>query len=92
MSDRSERAAVQLPPVTFFYTLDQVASMLNMSQENLKREYLYYHLRTTGMKLAHQMVALNIAGENMRPDWRVEMKEFVRWCRSRGVRIEEIPF
>lgn len=79
--------AVGLPPIVFLYTIDQIAAMLNMTVDSVNYKYLYYHLRSTGMKSPHQMMARNIANPNDPADWRVTQSEFIRWLRLKGFRV-----
>lgn len=80
--------SVGLPPVIFLFTTDQLASMLNISETHLMNTYLYYAGRSSGIKASHQMDAVNIAPADERPDWRVNVSEFVRWCKRRGIKIQ----
>lgn len=81
------RAEVGLPTTAFFFTLDQIASMINVQMETLRSKYLYYIGRSAGIMASHQMPAINIAPEGERADWRVLEQEFVKWCKRRGVRV-----
>lgn len=79
--------AVQLPVVTFMYTLDQIAGMIQVTVHDLQYKYLYYPLRSTGRKPRHQMVACNIAPDDEPAEWRVTQQDFVRWLKSNGWEI-----
>ena len=78
---------VGLPSLVFMFTIDQIASMLNISEDTVSGVYLYYQGRSTGMKKKHHMVAINIAPEdNEKAVWRVSLEEFRLWLRKMGVR------
>lgn len=77
--------SVGLPPMLFLFTTDQIAMMLNISEDHLMVSYLYYVGRSSGLKKTHQMDAINIAPEGEKPVWRVNANEFIRWCRRRGI-------
>ena len=81
--------SVSLPTVPFLYTLDQVAMILNISDRNLKANYLYYIGRTPGPKSLNRIEAMNITPDNnQQPDWRVSERELVRWLARKGFAIE----
>ena len=75
-----------LPYRFFFWTVDQIASMLQTSEATVRR-YLFYVGRTTGVKSPKEMEAINIAPEDEAPIWRVEDRELRRWLKARGIRI-----
>lgn len=79
--------SVGLPPITFLYTLDQIATMLNIKQETLVSKYVYFHLRNTRPKRPDEMIARNIAGPGYTPDWRIAQAELIRWLRFKGFRV-----
>lgn len=83
---------VGLPPVIFLYTIDQMAAMLNISEDSVKAQYLWFVGRTTGTKRKHQMQAINIAPENEKPDWRVSMDEFIRWLKRMGFKVGGLSY
>lgn len=77
---------VGLPPKFFLYTLDQIASMLNLSLDSLKASYVYFEGRSTYLKKSGQLSARNIAPSDKPPAWRVLDTELVRWMRVKGFR------
>lgn len=81
---------VGLPPVTFLYTLDQIAVMLQVPEERVRSTLVHYHMRSTGRKSPHQMLARNIADPAENPDWRIPQAEFVRWLKLKGIRVFSI--
>jgi hypothetical protein len=86
--DKNATASVGLPPVIFLYTIDQIASMLNVEEKTVRLKYLYYVGRTAGAKLRAHMEAVNIAADPTdNPDWRVSMTEFIAWLKRMGFKI-----
>ena len=83
-------AKVGMPSLVFMFTLDQIASMLNVSEDTVRLVYLYYQGRTSGMKRKHHMMAINIAPENENPIWRVSLEEYRRWLSKMGFRQGDI--
>jgi hypothetical protein len=92
MTKSSDGVEVGLPPVVFFFTLDQIAMMLNVDERTVRTSYLYYAARTTGPRYPRLMYTINIAANPVRdaPEWRVSHQEFVRWLRNRGYRISTL--
>jgi hypothetical protein len=85
----SPRPLVNLPIVTFLYTLDQIAAMINVSMHDLHYKHLYFHLRSTGRKPRTQMMARNIAPDDEPPEWRVSHTDFVRWLSGNGFEFSQ---
>lgn len=84
---QSERDRFDLPPRPFLYTLDQIATMLNLELQTVKTSHIHYDKRSVGVRPGHKMVARNIAQEGEKPEWRVAENEFIRYLRKRGFRI-----
>jgi hypothetical protein len=80
---------VGLPPRPFLYTIDQLAVVLNMREENIKNRYLYLEGRSIGVRRKDLMVARNIALREEKPDWRVTEREFIRWMKLKGFKYYE---
>lgn len=78
-----------LPVVTFFYTLDQIAVMLALPEEELTNTRIYFVGRSRGRLQSRQIKAVNIAldPETDAPDWRVTQGEFIRWLKLMGVKV-----
>ena len=74
------KQTVTLPNNPFFYTLDQIALMLNFSQAKLKLR-VHFVGRTSGKIVPEKMEAINMADRNEKPDWRISEREFLRWLR-----------
>ena len=82
------KTQVFMPTLTFLFTLDQIASMLGMSEHDLHYKHIWFLQRSTGRKYRHQMVARNIAADTDKPDWRVSHQDFVRWLNANGFEIK----
>ena len=82
-----QEKSIRLQVVVFLYTLDQVAAMLNVSLADFKVTYCYYHMRNTGPKRKHHMMARNIAPDDALPDWRISQEEFRRWLMANGFKV-----
>ena len=78
-----------LPPRLFLFTLDQIAGMLAISVDTLMRSYVYFEGRSTGARKTNLMIAINIAPDEEKPEWRVNDRELVRWARVKGFRYHE---
>jgi hypothetical protein len=78
------RAGVQLPPVPFLYTLDQIAGIIALPESKLKDKHIYFSNRTTMRMSPALMVARNIAAPLDQPDWRVSELELIRWLKLKG--------
>lgn len=87
--DRNVGESVGLPPRFFLYTLDQVATMINIQLDTLKASYVYFERRATYPKKLGQLSARNIAPEDQQPVWRILDRELVRWMRYKGFRYYE---
>jgi len=81
---------IGLPPVIFMFTLDQIASMLNIEEMTLRTSYLYFNGRTTGLRKRSHMMAINIGENDAKPDWRVSHQEFVKWLKRHGFRTNQL--
>lgn len=86
LKDRAKR--VGLPPRPFLYTLDQIAMLLNIEVRTV-REYLHYEGRSVGSQDRDDLQAVNIAGPNEKPKWRVSEGELIRWMKRKGLRYYE---
>lgn len=82
-------AKIKLPAVVFLYTMDQIATMINVAEESLRQSYVHYDGRSTGPCPKDRMLAYNIAPQGERPEWRVSDKAFRRWLRLKGFKYYE---
>jgi hypothetical protein len=84
----TDRESVNLPARPFLYTLDQVGTILNITEDSLKNgRYLFYSARSPGVQNKDEILAINIAPATQIPDWRVEERELVRWLKRKGFRV-----
>lgn len=81
---------IELPQKLFLYTLDQIATMLNLTEYSLKMSYLHFEGRSVGTHDLDLMYAVNIAPNGKRPQWRVSEREFIRWLRRKGFKFKEV--
>lgn len=90
MKEREQipRVLVGVPPRPMLWTLDQIATIIGMEVAVLKLR-LFYDGQSSGVRDRKQMVARNIAPNDMPPDWRVAEQEFFRWLRMCKFRIHE---
>lgn len=83
-------ATATVPELTFFFTLDQVASMLSLTEATLREKYIYFVGLEPLRRTARKIKAVNIApGDMDDPDWRVEEKEFRRFVKAMRLRLVE---
>lgn len=77
-----------LPVTPFLYHLDQVATMLNLTQDQLIDVYIWFIGRSTGRQNYRKIKAVNIQPEeDGTPEWRVTEGELMRWLKLMGVVI-----
>ena len=80
---------IALPARTFLYTVDQIAHLLQISEDTVRSSFLYYEGRSTGTVPKTQMLARNIAPEGEKPEWRVADRELTKFMRAKGFRYYE---
>lgn len=86
---RGEKVVVPTRP--FLYTLDQIASMLAISERELISLYLFLEGRSTFTRAGHHISAHNIAPPEAEPQWRVSDPELMRWFGVLGFHVERTP-
>lgn len=79
---------VELPLREFLYTLDQLALILNITQNTLATQYLYFEGVSTGTRVG-RMSARDISLDPNRRDWRVAESSFRLFCTRRGWTVVE---
>lgn len=84
MTLERDRKKANLPVRPFLYTLDQLASILAMSEEDVARKCIYFQGRSTGVRSSRLMIAHNIASAKEEPAWRVSERELIRWMKLKG--------
>ena len=77
---------VVLPEHPFFYTVDQVAMICQVSQVWLNKRVSYAG-RTIDTGRA-KLRAVNLAEPDESPTWRVSERELLRWLAHHGVNIK----
>lgn len=86
-------ASVVIPELTFYFTLDQIATMLAMDQRYMEKKYIYFVGLEPLRRTARKIQAVNMApSDHDDPDWRVEEKEFRRFVRAMKLRVVESSF
>lgn len=78
---------ILLPTRPFLYTVDQIAVLLNVTDQQVITQYLYLEGRTIGIQSRSVMIARNIAPDDARPDWRVAEYELIRWFKWKGYKF-----
>lgn len=76
-----------LPARPVFWTLDQVASMLQVDLEYFKRRLVFYEGKSAGMDATKMFRAIDVSAPQDVPAWRIHSDEIIRWCKVRNVRI-----
>lgn len=79
-----------LPPKPFFYTLDQVAYLLSVTEDYLKMYLIHYEGRSPGTCPKDRMIAVDISSaEAPAPEWRIQERHLIRWMKLKGYRWYE---
>ena len=79
---------IVLPERPFFWTLDQVASILQVSEPWLNKRTTYAgRSLQTGRAMLR---AVNLAEPDDTPVWRISQNELLRWLAHHGVNIKSI--
>jgi len=86
--DDQTRAAMGLPVRPFLYTLDQIATLISLTDASLAR-HLHYDGRSVGPRHPDRLLARNLAATGDKPEWRVAEHELIRWVRRKGFRVYE---
>lgn len=78
------RASLGLPYRPFLYTLDQIQDLLLVNDLN---PLLYWDKRSTGVHHMYLIKTVNIMPDGVKPEWRVEEAELLRWMRHKNFKI-----
>ena len=89
VDSEEERRKVGLPPRIFFYTLDQVAAMLQVDEDELRKRYLYFAGRDVGFQQPGQLYVVNISPDS-KAEWRCSDREFMRFLRHKKIRAYDL--
>jgi hypothetical protein len=82
----TEALEVWLPSHEFFYTIDQVATLLSV-EESWLRKRLYYVGRMPEKLQRDKLQTVNIGDSATAPEWRISHRELTRWLARKGYRI-----
>lgn len=81
-----DREHIGLPMPIFTYTVDQIATMLQVKEAEVFSKYLWLTGREYGHRPLSRIAAVDISPVADEPEWRVEEVEFVRWCKHKNFR------
>lgn len=79
---------VNLPATEFFFNLDQIAQMLDVSRSNLIANFCFFVGRSTGIQKG-RIRTINIAPPDAKPIWRVSETDFKIWLRHKHIRFTQ---
>lgn len=73
----------------FLFTLDQVAGLLSVPLAELESGYIYFFGRSEGRYRAggDYVKAINIAGPDKTPAWRVSEEDLLQWLTRKGYTV-----
>ena len=77
---------VGLPARPFFYTLEQIGALLQLSDSKMKL-FIFYEGRTIIVRNRGHLQAVNIANDDQEPEWRVIEEELIRWMKYKGFQV-----
>jgi hypothetical protein len=91
---RQPRSAekIGLPVRPFLYTIDQIAVILDLSEERIRAGYVFYEGRSVGFATRDLLMARNIAPQDEKPEWRIAEQELLRWLKRRGFKVYDRAF
>jgi hypothetical protein len=84
-----DRERLGLPPRIFFYTPEQIATMLELELPYVKNTLLFYEKREPGIVPKNRIRAINVAPEGETPVWRISEVSLIQYLKSRGIRFYE---
>lgn len=87
MTQSSDHERIGLPPRVFFYTVDQIATILELPVDRVKKSLLFYEGRSVGIPPKSMLRAINIMPEGEKPEWRVSENALLGFLRYKGVRF-----
>lgn len=88
-TQHKDTARYGLPVRPFLYTLDQISTLLDLSIQNLSKDYVFFEGRSSGLAPRVKMIARNIAPPEAKPEWRIAEREFIRWMKVKGFKYYE---
>lgn len=90
--DEIHRKDVGLPSRPFLYTIDQVAQLMSISEEVVKREFAHWDGRSVGIPNKDRIIFRNIMPNGATPEWRCSERELIRFLRHKGFKYYERGF
>lgn len=92
MARPREADKVGLPPTPFFYTIEQVATLLQVKVDTVEKRLLFYQGRSVGVPPKTKLVATNLMPEGETPEWRILDKHLIRYLRFKGIRFQSMGY
>ena len=86
---RSNASFVSLPTKPFFYTIDQIAFLLSLDEAYVRRTLLFYEGRSVGVRPKDKILAINLAPDGEKPEWRVNERHLIQYMRFKGLKYHE---
>lgn len=77
----------ELPVRPFFYTLDQVASLLSITPDYVWKVIGFFQGRTVTVRTLDEIQFINIAPREQKPEWRCAETELVRFLKRKGFTV-----
>lgn len=75
---------IGIPTRVFLFTVDQLSVMLDLPEKYILDNLLYLEGRSIGTPKKSLIQARNVAPPELKPEWRVTEREFIRWMRVKG--------
>jgi hypothetical protein len=85
--NNEERKKFNFPLRVWFFTVEEIAEMLAVDLDKVKREYVYYLGLTPGVAKKDLLKAANLSPLDATPEWRISEEEFARWLRVKGFTV-----
>jgi hypothetical protein len=77
-----------LPVREFMYTIDQIAYLLSLDEDYVKRHLIFYTGRSVGVCSRDKMQAVDVSPDSAsKAEWRVAERFLKRWMRFKGWKI-----
>lgn len=83
---KKEKLKINLPVRPFLYTVDQIGTILALSDQQVKR-WLWLRDRMPGPRPHDKLEAVNIAPEGEPPAWRIAENELIRFLSHQGIPV-----
>jgi len=89
MTHEENRTFVGLPVRPFLYSRKQITQLLGVTEQYFHTNVAYYEGKSVHRLTQQDMKFINIAPSGLKPIWRCEEKEFVRWCKHKGIKVRD---